>query len=141
MKAKTLQLGKVLGAALFVLLLCVAGMTKAYADSFVSVSPSGHPIKYEIINADLKTVRTISYYVNDHPYSYQGGVSIPSSVVYQNDAYTVIEIGSYTFKDQSLMTSVDIPNTVTTIGWEAFYNCTGLTGTLTIGESVVSVSA
>ena len=141
MKAKTLQFGKALRAGLFVLMLSAAGMTKAYADGFVSVSPSGHGIRYEIINADLKTVRTVRYYVNDHPYSYQGSVIIPSSVVYQNDTYTVIEIGSYTFKDQSLMTSVDIPNTVTTIGWEAFYNCTGLTGTLTIGESVVSVSA
>ncbi len=141
MKAKTLQFGKALRVALFVLMLGAAGMTKAYADGFVSVSPSGHGIRYEIINADLKTVRTVRYYVNDHPYSYQGSVIIPSSVVYQNDTYTVIEIGSNTFKDQSLMTSVDIPNTVTTIGWQAFYNCTGLTGTLTIGESVVSVNS
>jgi hypothetical protein len=141
MKTKHLLSNNVARVALFILLLGAVGMSKAYADGFVSVSPSGHGIRYEIINADLKTVRTVRYYVNDHPYSYQGSVIIPSSVVYQNDTYTVIEIGSNTFKDQSLMTSVEIPNTVTTIGSEAFNNCTGLTGTLTIGESVVSVNS
>ena len=37
------------------------------------------------------------------------------------------------------ITSVKIPNTVTMIGDEAFYGCTGLTGTLTIPDSVISV--
>lgn len=83
MKTKHLLSNNVARVALFILLLGAAGMTKAYADGFVSVSPSGHGIRYEIINADLKTVRTVRYYVNDHPYSYQGSVIIPSSVVYQ----------------------------------------------------------
>lgn len=130
---------RVLLTTLFVLLLSVVGATKAYAEEFIATSPSGHEIKYQIISSDAKTVRTIRYYNNDQLYIYHGNLVIPSTVTYQNDTYSVIEIDSYTFMDQTLLTSVEIPGSVTTIGYDAFKNCTGLTGTLTIGENIVSI--
>lgn len=130
---------RVLLTTLFVLLLSVVGATKAYAEEFIATSPSGHEIKYQIISIDAKTVRTIRYYNNDQLYIYHGNLVIPSTVTYQNDTYSVIEIDSYTFMDQTLLTSVEIPGSVTTIGYDAFKNCTGLTGTLTIGENIVSI--
>ncbi len=141
MNMKYILRERVLLTTLFVLLLSVVGATKAYAEEFIATSPSGHEIKYQIISSDAKTVRTIRYrYNNDQLYIYHGNLVIPSTVTYQNDTYSVIEIDSYTFMDQTLLTSVEIPGSVTTIGYDAFKNCTGLTGTLTIGENITSVN-
>lgn len=134
---------RVLLTTLFVLLLSVVGATKAYAYDFISVSPSGHKIAYVIIDNDARTVRTERHIDPDTEqwYKCSGAVVIPSTVSYQGNTYTVTEIGSYTFQDNDLMTSVEIPGTVMTIGWEAFCNCTGLTGTLTIGENITIVNS
>ena len=140
MRIKILQFNRATRTALLALLLSLLGATKAYAEEFIATSPSGHEIKYQIISSDAKTVRTIRYrYNNDQLYIYHGNLVIPSTVTYQNEVYSVIGIGSYTFMDQTLLTSVEIPSSVTTIDYGAFKNCTGLTGTLTIGENIVSI--
>ena len=142
MRIKILQFNRATRTALLALLLSLLGATKAYAEEFIATSPSGHEIKYQIISSDAKTVRTIRYrYNNDQLYIYNGNLVIPSTVTYQNDTYSVIEIGNYTFMDQTLLTSVEIPSSVTTIDYDAFKNCTGLTGTLTIGENIVSIGS
>ena len=61
-------------------------------------------------------------------------LSIPSSVSYNNKAYTVTAIGFRAFEGSPL-TSVTIPNTVTTIGRKAFYNSQNPT-TINIPNSV-----
>ena len=65
-------------------------------------------------------------------------VSIPSSVNYNNNVYSVISIGSYAIYRG--LTSVTIPNSVTSIGYQAFYGCTSLTS-VTIGNSVTSIGS
>ncbi len=52
---------------------------------------------------------------------------------------TITEIKDYTFAGASCLTSVEIPNSVTTIGNSAFEDCRGLTGELTIPNSVISI--
>ena len=47
-------------------------------------------------------------------------------------------IGSYAFRSCTSLTSVTIPNSVTSIGESAFQNCTGLTS-VTIGEGVTII--
>ena len=69
---------------------------------------------------------------------YTGNVSIPSTVTYNNVAYSVTEIGSKAFRKCSSLTSVSIPNSVKKIGDEAFGKCTGLTS-FTLPNSVTSV--
>ena len=53
---------------------------------------------------------------------------------------SVTSIGSYAFSGCSGLTGdLTIPNSVTSIGNYAFYNCSGLTGDLTISNSVTSI--
>ena len=51
---------------------------------------------------------------------------------------SVTSIGNYAFYNCSGLTSVTIPNSVTSIGESAFYNCSGLTS-VTIGSGVTSM--
>ena len=50
----------------------------------------------------------------------------------------VLEIPTYALAKQTLLTSVTIPDSVTSIGGSAFYGCTGLTS-VTIPDSVTSI--
>lgn len=51
---------------------------------------------------------------------YTGNIVIPSTVTYDNEEYTVTEIGSYAFHDCVNLTSVTLPLTIKTIGNGAF---------------------
>ena len=68
--------------------------------------------------------------------SYTGSateVIIPAEV----DGYTVTALGDSLFKDNSI-TSVILPDTVTSIGWFAFYGCANLQS-VTVGASVSTI--
>ena len=60
-------------------------------------------------------------------YECTSAIIIPSSVNYNSTIYRVTRIGEYAFEHCSVSTSVTIPNSVTSIGSDAFYGCTGLT--------------
>lgn len=62
-------------------------------------------------------------------------VVIPSSL----DGYRVVAIGDRAFADHASLTSVVIPEGVTSIGWFAFSGCVSLQ-TVTIPASVTSIS-
>ena len=66
-----------------------------------------------------------------------GAVSIPSTVTYEGETYRVTGIDDYTF-ESCPMTSIRIPNSVTTIGNHAFSSCTNLTY-VTIPDGVISI--
>ena len=69
---------------------------------------------------------------------YSGSVTIPSSVEYNGQTYSVTSIGEYAFAQCSNLTSVTIPNSVTSIADLAFWNCFGLTS-ITIPNSITSI--
>ena len=69
---------------------------------------------------------------------YEGNVSIPASVTYDEVTYNVTSIGERAFYGRSGLTSVTIGNSVTSIGPSAFYGCSGLTS-VTIPKSVTSI--
>ena len=58
--------------------------------------------------------------------SYSGDVVIPSSITYDGSTYSVVWIYREAFYGCTGLTSIEIPNSVTTIGYKAFYGCTGL---------------
>ena len=75
--------------------------------------------------------------------SYNGGwkistANIPSSVTYNGVSYSVTSIGDNAFDNCTRLTSVTIPNSVTSIGDYAFRGCTGLTS-IEIPNSVTSI--
>ena len=78
----------------------------------------------------------MTYFDTDYNF-YSGEVTIPSSVAYQGRTYTVNEIGDMAFVNCPNLTSVTIPNTVTSFGDGAFSN-TGLIS-ITIPNSVESI--
>ena len=71
-------------------------------------------------------------------------LTIPRSIEYGGQNYSIVEIGQSAFKQafwdhQGLTGSLTIPNSVKAIGKNAFWNCQGLTGSLTIPNSVRSI--
>ena len=70
--------------------------------------------------------------------AYSGSVTIPSTVMYNDVVYSVSSIGREAFKNCSDLTSIDIPNSVMSIGYCAFEDCSGLT-TINIPENVTSI--
>ena len=64
--------------------------------------------------------------------------TIPETVTYQGTTYSVTSIRYNAFYNCSSLTSVTIPNSVTSIGSSAFYGCSSLTS-ITIPNSVTSI--
>lgn len=111
--------------------------SSAFAYDFNSTSPSGHVLYYRIISGS-------NVYVTWQNSSYprysnlSGNVTIPATVYHSGITYNVIGIDNYTFKGCLYLTSINIPNTVTTIGIESFYFCSSL-NTITWNNSVQSI--
>ncbi len=76
---------------------------------------------------------------NPHPYvKYSGVMSIPDSVTYEDEVYHVTSIGNEAFSNCTNLTSISIPNSVISIGGSAFFGCTHLT-TISIGYGVTNI--
>lgn len=74
-------------------------------------------IIYNIVSK-LKTAE-----VTKNPTKYIGTINIPETVFYNNITYNVTSIGEYAFESCTSITSVTIPNSVTSIGRSAFAGC------------------
>lgn len=91
---------------------------------------------YNIIASDQVevTYRTWNYG------NYSGNIVIPETVNYNDGVYYVTSIGNKAFyKCSGLTGSLSIPNSVKSIGQEAFSECSGLTGSLIIPSSITSI--
>lgn len=71
--------------------------------------------------------------------AYQGSVSVPNSVTYQGKTYAVTSIGENAFWNCSNLTAVSLPATIKSIGPGAFYSCNKLT-TISLAEGLETIS-
>ena len=95
-------------------------------------------IFYNITNYDdsnLTVEVTYEKYVNSSYSSpYTGDVVSPATVTYNDKVYTVTSIGGDAFRDCSSLTSITVPEDVTSISNSAFSSCSSLTS-ITIPEN------
>ncbi len=75
---------------------------------------------------------------NPNSIAYKGSITIPSSVSYHGTTYSVTSIGIDAFADCSGLTNITIPYSVTSIGEGVFSRCTSLTS-VTIPNSVTTI--
>ena len=97
-------------------------------------------IHYEL-NSSKKTASVT--YTGSSAYSnntYTGSITIPASVTYSGTTYSVTSIGDEAFYFCTGLTSITIPSSVTNIEYHAFIYCRGLTS-ITIPESVTSIGS
>ena len=136
---------KTLHLALRTILLALAFIGSAFTASAYDFVVNG--IYYNYNGNDEVTVTYTDYSTDNYNNRYYyntnvGDVIIPETVTYNGKTYTVTGIGNYafyhTYKHDYIITSISIPNTVTTIGDQAFFSCQELTE-VDIPESVVSI--
>ena len=77
--------------------------------------------QYDVVSLSERTCRLVGS--ND---GFEGDVVIPAHVNYANRTITVVEIESGLFKNNTYITGITIPNTISSIGNNVFSGCTRL---------------
>ena len=96
----------------------------AFAADFSAVSPSGHTLYYNILDATAHTLIVTYPAANWTGYTRPTGtLVIPGTVSYMGTNYTVTVIGEDAFNGCSGVTAVTLPNTVIVVEEDAFYDC------------------
>ena len=108
---------------LLTLLMSMVGVT-AFAHNIEVKNADGVTIYYNWTNNYTELAvsyrgSTFSSYSNE----YTGKVVIPEFVTYNGKTYPVTSIGESAFSGCTGLTSITIPNSVTSIGGSAFYKC------------------
>ena len=125
-------------------ILCGISAFAANNYDFSARCSSGQTLYYNITSSTEPYSVAVTYPNNlnsNYYYNFSkptGNLTIPSSVTYSGITYSVTRIGENAFYGCSGLTSVTIPNSVTSIGYNAFFNCSGLTS-ITIPNSVTSI--
>jgi hypothetical protein len=91
----------------------------------VETKPENIVANFTVDGFNFRVTSLIDYTAKMVTGDYSGDIVIPETVDNNGTTYTITEIGKDTFEDSSI-TSVKIPATVTSIGDYAFFNCTSL---------------
>ena len=122
--------------AVAMMALAIPQSVKAY--DFSAVAPSGQTLYYNfyLLNDSLVYVTFPS---SGSFFNYvSGALTIPSTVTYNGNTYTVTSIGYNAFSNCTGLTSVVIPSTVTSINGNAFMECSNLTSA-NIPEGITTI--
>ena len=95
-------------------------MTSLILSMFFSISASAGVVEVDGIYYNISgTTATVTSGEKE----YSGDIVIPESITFENSKYNVTRIGNSAFEKCSSLTSVTIPNSVTSIGEGAFSYC------------------
>ena len=111
-------------------------MTTLILSVFFSISASAYDV--EVDGIYYLTPKKNVAIVTKGDKEYSGDITIPSSIKVNESEYTVREIEETAFSNCSGLTSVTIPNSVTSIKGSTFEDCSSLTS-ITIPNSVTSI--
>ena len=111
--------------------------------SLISASARGYLIDgivYELYFKDNTAcvANSLIYYDYEKNYTYQGDVTIPSTIYFEGYEFRVTGIDEFAFSQSTELTSVSIPEGVTNIGFEAFSGCEQLSSVI-FPESLSSI--
>ena len=115
---------------------------------FSAVCETGQTLYYIITDEEQKTAK-VTYPNNPEPFwgtNYwegyekpQGSMTLPSTVNYEGETYTVTAIDDAAFFEcDGLTGTIVVPGSITEIGEQAFYACTGL-NVVELQEGVVTI--
>ncbi len=99
-----------------------------------NVVANAHTFVVDGIYYDITSTKNLTVEVtyrgnswNNYSNEYSGDVVIPEKVVYEEETYTVTSIGERAFSECRSLSSITIPNSLTDIKNNAFWNCDKLT--------------
>ena len=97
-----------------------------------------YDFKYGELYYNIKGDGIVEVAVN-YSQRYEGDITIPSNVFYEGKEYIVTSIGASAFEDCLGLTSITMPQTITTIGSHAF--CGAGLISIEVPNSVTSVGS
>lgn len=107
---------------------------------FCSISVSAYDLEvdgiYYYIYPSSKTAEVT--YKNRRDFSYSGSITIPETVSKDGVSYNVTSIGYEAFYGCEGLTSITLHDGISNIGGSAFMNCTGLTS-INIPDAITSI--
>ena len=123
---RIIHMNKRLLIILAFLLIGISAKVQAYD---FNVFGNGQTLYFNITSSISPfTVQLTSEFIDSPYYSIKptGSITIPETVIYGADTYSVTSIASGTFERCDNLTSITIPASITSIGNGAFKNCTSL---------------
>ena len=87
-----------------------------------SLNANAYDVKIDGIYYNIVTKAKIAEVVRGDN-NYSGDITIPKSILHDGVTYSVVSIGDWAFEYCSGLTSITIPNSVTSIEYKAFQGC------------------
>ena len=107
------------------ILLAVVNMIISASAQDFEYTYAEQTITYSVADQDVKTCITKAAYNNWYPGNTvtDSLLTIPETVVYNDEVYTVVGIGAFSFGSGNSFTELCLPNTIIEIGDGAFGYC------------------